>query len=67
MKPTWWPYVLGVLYALIVALILVSLTVTTWRLIFPRQPTPTYVCVYVTERGSTTVTGSTPCAREAAA
>lgn len=67
MKSAWRTYVHGVLFALILALLLVSLTVSTWRLIFPRQPAPTYVCVYVTEKGLTTVTGSAPCARGAAA
>ena len=57
-----WPVriAFGLLVATLVML-LVSVTLSTWRQIFPRPPVPTYVCVYVTEQGSTTVTGSTPC------
>jgi len=46
---------------LTLVLLLVSVVGTTWRMFFPRPPAPYFVCVYVTEHGSTTVTGSTPC------
>lgn len=61
-RPPWWSRVADVLVFLVVILLAVSVAVSTWRLVFPRPSPPTYVCVYISGRGSTTVTGLTPCA-----
>lgn len=63
-RSTWPAWIIVGLAILAVVVMLVFVAVSTWRLAFPqppRPPAPTYVCVYVTEHGSTTVTGSTPC------
>lgn len=50
-----------VLIVLVVLLVIFSLAITAWRQIFPRPTSPTYVCVYVTDRGTFTGSGATPC------
>ena len=59
----WWARIIVGLVIATMAVLPVSVSVTTWRLISPRPPAPpTYVCVYLSAKGTTTVTGSTPCA-----
>jgi len=53
--------VLAWLFVLIALLLLLSLAITVWHQFFPRPATPTYVCVYVTDRGTFTGSGSTRC------
>jgi hypothetical protein len=60
-RPSKWARAGIVLVAVALVLLLVQIAVTTYRTIVPRPPTPYFVCVYVTEHGSTTVTGSAPC------
>ena len=60
-RATWPVRIITGLLILTLAVLLVSVTASTWRQVFPRPPAPTYVCVYVAENGSMTVTGSTPC------
>lgn len=60
-RTTWPVRIIAGLLILTMSVLLISLTLSTWRLVFPRQPAPTYVCVYVTEQGATTITGSAPC------
>jgi hypothetical protein len=50
-----------VLIVAVVLLVILSLFVTTWRVFFPRPAAPTYVCVYITDRGTFTGSGATPC------
>ena len=67
-KPTrlsWGPRVLVGLACLTLVALLVSSVALDWRTFFPappRPPAPIYVCVYLSAQGTTTVTGSTPCA-----
>jgi len=62
-KPPWWSRAATALLVLVLLLLVVSLAISTYRTLFPRSqpPTPYYVCVYNTEHGTTTVTGSAPC------
>jgi type VI protein secretion system component VasF len=65
-KPVpWWVRVGAVLAVLALALLLTSITVTTYRTIFPRVQAPTqyYVCVYISAEGTSTVSGPQPCPR----
>jgi hypothetical protein len=63
--PPWWIRVGAVLAVLALALLLTSITVTTYRTIFPRVQAPTqyYVCVYISAEGTSTVSGPQPCPR----
>lgn len=65
-RPTWPFRIIAGLLILLLGMMIVSVALSTWRQLFPRPPAPMYVCVYVTEQGSTTITGSTPCPVQAA-
>jgi hypothetical protein len=61
----WWIKVGAALAVLTLLLLLASVSVTTYRTIFPRvQPaTQYYVCVYISVDGTTTISGPQPCPR----